>query len=154
MAIDFDKLYEAMSDFASGKVYILDMDTGEIIVISPAVQNIIEKERTGSTLTSSERAILKEVKEKFDHKRKDRYVPIPKIESRESYKIMQEFAETIKNESMRKKVEEALKAEKPFSKFNEIVLKHPQERKRWLEFRKEKIIEIAKKWLDKIGVEY
>ncbi len=137
MPINLEELANAMSDFASGATYLFDTETGEIIRVRD-----YEREK---------HILLK----KLDLKHPEKYVIVPKLESKESYQFMADYIKTqVKNESLKKRLEDAISKDAPFRRFNEIVYKHPQERIKWLEYKKQRIIEKVKEWLDKLGVDY
>ncbi|MCK4352588.1 hypothetical protein KAW65_04190 [candidate division WOR-3 bacterium] len=134
--IDWEELCEAMGDYTQSRYYFLNKLTGEIIILSEYMSE--EGKR--------------ELRKKIDVKHINDYALIPTITSREGYKIMEEFISIVYNDKLKHQLEEALNKEAPFKRFKEIVFKHPEERKHWLDFRKEKLTQKATNWFKKIGI--
>lgn len=134
--IDWDQLCEAIGDYTKTHHYFLNKKTGDILVLSEYMSE-------GSK---------SEIKKRIRNTKITDYVLIPVIDSREGYKMMEEFTEKMGDKKVKKQLMEALSEEAPFKKFKEIVYNHPEERKRWLDFRQKKLLERAKAWCKQIGV--
>ena len=77
------------------------------------------------------------------------YVEIEKLESRESFKVMQDFAEKVDNNDMKI----VLKGKSPFANFKAIV-ETSEYRNAWFEFRTLKHEEYVRKILEIENIEY
>jgi len=133
--IDIGGLCEAMEDSSYENEYYLDLDNGEILFLS---------EYTDDEETKK----LKElIEEDFD-----RYERIPKAEPHEGYEDMVDFIATVKDERLVELLEVALNGRGAFRRFKDVLLRYPEERERWFQFKDERMQERAHEWLDDIGV--
>lgn len=138
MAIDinWEELCEAMGDYTQSRYYFLNKVTGEIIILSEYMSEDGKRE----------------LRRKVDSKQISDYVVIPTITSREGYKLIEDFIATVHDEGLKTHLHEAISKEAPFKRFKEIVFKHPEERRHWLDFKQEKLKQKATEWLKKTGV--
>ena len=134
--LNWEELCEAIGDYTKIRHYFLNKKTGEILILSEYMgeseKNEIKKRVKGSQFSD--------------------YVLIPTMESRDGYRLMEEFIEKSADEKLKKQLTESLSTEAPFKSFKEIVYNHPEERKHWIEFREQKLLQRAKDWLKQIGV--
>jgi cellulose biosynthesis protein BcsQ len=135
LKIDLDELCSAMSDSSYEHEYYLDLETGEIIFLSEHTDD----EEIG------------EPKDKID-KEPDRYEQIPKLESHEAYKEMQDFITTVKDERLVALLKVAINGKGAFRRFKDVLLDYPEERERWFQFKGAKEQKRALEWLDDIEV--
>jgi len=136
LKIDWEALCEAIGDYTQTRYYFFNKVTGEIIILSEYMSETVKME------------LRKKVKP--DHI--SEYVLIPTITSHDSYKLMEGFILEVHDEKFRSQLQEAINKEGPFGRFKELVFKHPEERVHWLDFRKNKLTQMATQWLKKIGV--
>jgi hypothetical protein len=112
--------------------------------------------KTGKILVLSEymsENAKNEIRKKIRGEKMSDYVPIPTITSHEGYLLMEEYAEQHFDKKLKDKLKEALSKDAPFKNFKEIIYNLPEERERWLVFKRNKILERAKKWCSSIGIE-
>lgn len=133
--IDPDELCSAMEDSSYEHEYYLDLEAGEI--------------RFLSDYTDDEEA--EKLKDKIDEEF-DRYERIPKVESYQSYADMQDFIATVKDEHLAELLEVAINGKGAFRRFKDVLLRYPEERERWFQFKDDRMWERAREWLDDIGV--
>lgn len=133
--IDPDELCSAMEDSSYEHEYYLDLEAGEI--------------RFLSDYTDDEEA--EKLKDKIDEEF-DRYERIPKVESYQSYADMQDFIATVKDEHLAELLEVAINGKRAFRRFKDVLLRYPEERERWFQFKDDRMWERAREWLDDIGV--
>jgi len=74
----------------------------------------------------------------------DNYVEIEKMDSNESFRLMQNFTETIEDERLRGKLDQALSRPKPFRNFKFEVDNSGPYRQKWFDFKKQQLIEWVK----------
>ena|SRR5688572_15656118 len=77
----------------------------------------------------------------------DSYAEIDKIDSRESFRLMEKFIETVENERVRDKLDQALRRPKPFWNFKFEVDNSGPYRQKWFDFKKQQLIEWVKEQL-------
>ena len=133
--IDLDELCEAMDNSSYETQYYLDLETGEILLISEHMDD----EETGK--------LKDQIEEEFE-----RYEPIPMAESHEGYRDMQDFIATVNNEHLVELLEVAINGKGAFRRFKDVLLNYPEERERWFKFRDERMEERALEWLESIDV--
>lgn len=81
------------------------------------------------------------------HTHKSDYVLVDTIPSRIQYQWVDEFAKTIEDETLRERVEAAINGKGAFRRFKDILLTMPDERRRWFEFRDQKMRERVVEWV-------
>src|SRR5687768_17113606 len=63
------------------------------------------------------------------------YIEIYGMDSRESFRVMAAFVETVENENLREKLVDALNRPKPFQNFNYTIDRSGEFRNRWFKFK-------------------
>jgi hypothetical protein len=129
------ELCEAMDNSSYENQHYLDLKTGEILFIS----EYMDDEET--------RKLKDQIEEEFE-----RYEPIPKAESHEGYRDMQDFITTVEDEHLVELLEVAINGKGAFRRFKDVLLNYPQERERWFKFRDDRMEERALEWLESIDV--
>jgi hypothetical protein len=135
LRIDLDELYSALEDGSYEQDYYLDLETGEILFIS----EYMDDEETEK--------MKDQIEDNFD-----RYELIPKAESHEGYKDMEDFVATVKDEHLAELLVVAINGKGAFRRFKDVLLNYPEERERWFKFKDERIEERALEWLEDIDV--
>ena len=135
LKIDLDELCSAMEDSSYEHEYYLDLTTGEILFLS----EYMDDEET------------RKLRERIEEE-PDRYEQIPRAESHEGYKDMEDFIATIKDKHLAELLEVAINGRGAFRRFKDVLLRYPEERERWFQFKDERIEERARGWLDDISV--
>ena len=135
LQLDLDELCSAMEDSSYEHEYYLDLETGEILFLSEYGD---DKE-------------TEKLRDRIDDKRK-RYERIPKVESYEGYRDMEDFIATVEDEHLAELLEVAINGKGAFRRFKDVLLRYPEERERWFRFRDERMQEKAMEWLNDIGV--
>jgi hypothetical protein len=129
------ELCEAMDNSSYENQHYLDLKTGEILFIS----EYMDDEETTK--------LKDQIEEEFE-----RYEPIPKAESHEGYRDMQDFITTVEDEHLVELLEVAINGKGAFRRFKDVLLNYPQERERWFKFRDDRMEERALEWLESIDV--
>lgn len=135
LKIDLDELCSAREDSSYEHEYYLDLETGEILFLS----EYMDDEETGK------------LKDRIEEE-SDRYERIPRAESHEGYEDMEDFIATVKDEHLAELLEVAINSRGAFRRFKDVLLRYPEERERWFQFKDERMQERALEWLDDIGV--
>ena len=124
-----------MEDGSYEHEYYLDLETGEILLIS----DYMDDEEIGK------------LKDQIDED-SDRYERIPKAESHQGYEDMVDFIATVKDERLAELLEVAINGKGAFRRFKDVLLNYPEERERWFQFRDDRVQEKALEWLGDIDV--
>lgn len=77
----------------------------------------------------------------------DRYVEIEKMGSNESFRLMQNFVETVESEGLRGKLDQALNRPKPFRNFKFEIDNSGPYRQKWFDFERQRLMEWVKEQL-------
>ncbi len=124
----------------------LDTETGELISMSDDIMRGVEEGRTESLVVDWDDD-LAEVAEKILGDEKNRFLLIPKRESREGYEIMASFADSASKKGLREKLAIALNGNGAFRRFRSVLNDHPDELEKWYAFKDDWMREEAIKWL-------
>lgn len=87
---------------------------------------------------------IKEIEENYD-----KYLEFDKMDSRESFQVMEEFVETVRDKKLREKLELGLNLSKPFRNFKDIIDDENEYRKKWFAFKSAKYIEFVREQLER-----
>jgi len=117
------------------KVYV-NIDTNEI-------KTIIDLDKQLDDNIEAWEEDINEIEENSD-----KYLQFEKMDSRESFQVMEDFAETVKDEELRKKLELGLSLSKPFRNFKDIIDNEVEYREKWFAFKDAKYIEFVKEQLE------
>jgi len=120
---DLEGLIEALTSSLDTIRYYYDSSTREIVALS-------EEFGTGELEGPPER-----------------YTPIHSLSVSERYQIMEDFVETISNQSLQDELNEALIEMGAFQRFEEVLKKYPTRYRQWQVFRSDKVMARAKAWL-------
>jgi hypothetical protein len=78
----------------------------------------------------------------------DKYLQFEPMDSREAFRVMEDFVETVEDERLREKLYLGLSLSKPFRNFKDIIDNAGEYRQRWFDFKNDKYIEYVKEQLD------
>jgi len=120
---DFQGLIEALTSNLDTIKYFYDSSTGEVVALS---------EEFGTGELEGPR---------------QRYTEVHSFSVSERYQIMEDFVETIGNQSLQDELNEALIEMGAFQKFEEVLNKYPTRYRQWQVFRSDKVMARAKSWL-------
>lgn len=110
------------------KVYI-NKETGEIkSIIDPNDLYFVDDEFPDEN--------LKDIENNYD-----KYFEIDKMDSRESFRVMEEFVDNLEDIELKKKLDLGLSLSKPFRNFKDIIDSETEYRERWFQFKNQKYIE-------------
>ena len=131
----------------------LDTETGEIISMPDSVMRAVEDSDEAAEALPDWEQDLVETAENILGDEKNRFLPIPRCESREGYELMAAFTETVTSKVLREKLAVALDGKGAFRRFRNVLNQHPDELERWYAFKDESIREEAVQWLLDHGIE-
>ncbi len=77
----------------------------------------------------------------------DMYLSFDCMNSHESFRVMEEFVETVEDKELKMKLELGLSLSKPFRNFKDIIDDAGEYREKWFEFKNMKYIEYVKEQL-------
>lgn len=114
--IDWDALETAVERNAPDTESFLDLTTGQVVTIVSG---------------DPEAPVLK--KQVADHI--DNYVRIEPASSREQYRWMERFVQSVSDEALRERLIIAIDGKGAFRRFKDVLLAYPAERERWFSYR-------------------
>lgn len=82
----------------------------------------------------------------------DRYVAISPLSVSDRFQIMEDFVETVENESLEDELNESLIEKGAFLKFEETIRKYPSRYEQWRAFKRAALISRARAWLREHGI--
>jgi hypothetical protein len=83
----------------------------------------------------------------------DRYHQIEALDSHESFRIMEDFAESLPESSWKSRLKDALSRNKPFRRFKDAAHSDLKLRDQWFAFQRKALKERARNWLKSLGIE-
>ncbi len=82
-----------------------------------------------------------------------RYILVPATDSGESYRDMEDFIATVKDERLQDTLWQAIAGRGAFGRFKDILRSHFHERERWFEFQETRQLQRMMEWLEAEGIE-
>lgn len=81
-----------------------------------------------------------------------RYVPIPEMDAHETYRIMEDFIDTVRDEHIRDMLEAAIAGRNAFRRFAEVLNRHSDLYERWCGFETDRKRDWARGFLKDLGI--
>ena len=136
MKIDATELLGLLEDNSGFEVGYLDRQTGKILVMikdceGPEEQEVEDRIKNGG----------------------DRYLEIDPISSRDSFRLMERFVESLPEGQDRDFLFTVLTGRKPFANFKHALLAMGDLRNRWFDFQHKEMLRLATEWLESEGVQ-
>ncbi len=144
--IDHDALIAAVETELPNVEHFLDLRSGEILIIVGGISRGNAETGDLDEIARDNRELARRVRAEPDC-----YEPVPTIAPETGFRWMQEFAETVADPHLRRKLQKVLRecADQCFKAFRRVLKNAAeQERERWFAFRNEKIGEFIDAWLD------
>lgn len=150
--LNVDKTFMQDLEFAfennsSEMRHFLDLQTGEIITLSDYDDDCWGDEGADKGLQKIS------LRDEIDEDDDGRYIPIPVADSREAYRDMEDFTETITDDNLKEKLYIALNGKGCFRRFKDVLLNYPNENEKWFQFKESKTRERIKDWLEQENIE-
>ncbi|MBL7162266.1 MAG: hypothetical protein ISS57_06645 [Anaerolineales bacterium] len=145
--------------------YYLGLETGEILLVTDEAHSTLESiYEELDPQDDVELAIRKsDVAEwmidsllaahQIEQGYRTRFIPIPRADSHEGYRDMEDFIETVQSEHLQEVLWTAIQGRGAFRRFKDVLLNYPEERKRWFEFSNARSRESAFDWLESLEIE-
>ncbi|MBK8169906.1 MAG: hypothetical protein IPK60_06140 [Sandaracinaceae bacterium] len=81
------------------------------------------------------------------------YLRVDPVSSREQYRWMERYIETVEEGEFRSKLMQAIDGKGAFRRFKDVLMNFPVERERWFTFRSERLRTCMEAWLNAHGIE-
>jgi len=134
---NLSELMDAFHDCRIGDEFYLDVKIGELLRISDEFMETAETERIYERLDSEP----------------ERYLSIPTKSSREGYRDMVAFTESLEDENLKEKLCIALNGRGAFRRFKDVLLSHPKKREEWFKFQNKSLEKRVVEWLEENEIE-
>lgn len=160
--IDFEAAFELSSYETTA---YLDMETGAVIFVedyvvdqlegllvdedSEDVETVLQAQ---TDLTHIDRQQLLDAA-RIEGDADNRYRMIPKQDSRDGYRDMQEYIWTLEDEHLRELLEIAIQGSGAFRRFKDVLSRYPEAQENWFKFRDEREKRRMTDWLASQGIE-
>ena len=160
--MDFETAFELSSYETTA---YLDTETGVVIFVEDYVVDQLEELladvdsedieavlQTQADLTDIERQQLLDAA-RIEGDVDNRYRMIPKQDSRDGYRDMQEYIWSMEDEHLRELLEVAIQGSGAFRRFKDVLYRYPEAQENWFRFRDEREKQRISDWLASQGVE-
>jgi hypothetical protein len=132
--IDWTGLEQAFENHAPDVRSYLDRESGEVVT----VQSQRDEDDPGLMRVQAH---------------PERYIGVEPVPSREQYRMMEQFIETVVLELLQSQLRDAIVGKGAFRRFKDAVGRHPEERKRWFAFRDVLLHQYILEWLKQHRIE-
>jgi len=137
--ITLDDVLESLELGSPGITQYLNMETGGIAMIGEYSDSFDEN---GEPLDPDDL-------DKFED---EKYIALPIVDSNEGFRDMEAFIETVKDSSLKNRLENALSQKRPFRKFKDVLIGLAEE-ERWYKFQEARNRRRALEWLEENNLE-
>jgi len=137
--ITLDDVLESLELGSPGMTQYLNTETGGIAMIGDYSDAFDEN---GESLDYDD----------LDKFQDEKYLVLPTVDSYEGYRDMEAFIETVKDSSLRNRLENALNQRRPFRRFKDVLMGLAEE-ERWFKFQTARNRERALEWLEENNLE-
>ncbi len=169
LSVNLSEIEYALEDSSFMVKHFLDLETGEVIPITEEISSQLEAIYEEYYIPGDEDFDLRAALEASDLSdwEKDavleasqvetqfgqRYIRIPEGDSHQGYRDMEDFIDTVENQRLGGRLEQAIRGKGAFRRFKDVLGDYPAERMRWFEFTNARWRERALEWLESEGIE-
>ncbi len=170
LTLDLSELAEAFEDASQEIDRFLDLETGQVIMITDETREELNKiyaqvygkggeEKTPfdealrwRNLPDWEQALLVEA-DQVEQGFGERYIRVPQADSRAAYQDMEAFIETVADPRLANLLEYAIRGRGAFRRFKDVLADHPPDRERWFVFKGQQLRLRVLEWLAEEEIE-
>lgn len=147
-ALDIADSMENHSNEIESQSY-LDIETGEVQFVSNEVSDLVGSGSSDySSLSEWQMDEVEVAKKVLAYE--DRFIPIPRLESYESFKFMVEFVGEVKVNKIAEELASNLRRNRPFRRFKDCLLQYPEIKEQWYSFKNKKLLKFVKAFISSI----
>lgn len=168
--IDLAKLEAAFENASPETHFYLDLETGQIAMVTDETWRALERLHEEIREAGDDRqAALAKALERRDQPDwmvdalaeadlievgyGTRYFLVPEADSREGYRDMEDFIETVQDERLQGFLRHAIRGRGAFRQFKDMLADHLPGRERWFAFKSARIRQRVLTWLEEQGIE-
>jgi len=151
LRINLDEVVEAMDNIDRDTIdFYLDTQTGDVLPVNKDFLDEIldEEEETANEWEAEARELARKIEEDEG----EQYEWIPKADSSEAYRLMEDFIDTVPDPKQRKRLAEAIAGKGAFRRFKDTLLDYPATREKWFEFEEIRKRQWAREWLEDLEI--
>jgi hypothetical protein len=168
LSIKLTDLELAFEDASDAVRYYLDLETGQVIAITDEIREELdaiyeEIDEHGAAEDSFAAALeqrnlpewMRQALDEADQVEQGygtRYIAVPEADSRESYRAMEDFIDTVADRRLQAQLAHAIQGRGAFRHFKDALVVHPGERERWFAFSSARIRQRMLAWLEDEGI--
>jgi hypothetical protein len=82
-----------------------------------------------------------------------RYIRVPEADSREAYRDMEAYIETVADARLRARLWDLIRSRRPFRRFKAVLATRERQQERWCDFRDARLRQRILEWLAAEGIE-
>jgi len=172
LKVDWIMLEAAFDDASMEHSHYLDLQTGEVLFISDDERRYLEQSYEAGEFDDAADLGESEPEPEPDNRSApdwedegrrqarriaedttDRYVAIPPADSREGYRDMEDFIDTLSDERLQELLSVAIQGSGAFRRFKDVLARYPVERERYFKFKDQRVRERMMEWLNSLDIE-
>jgi hypothetical protein len=167
--VDLEELAFALDFRPEGMNHYLDLETGQVVSVSDESRRELERLYAGIEPGEGETPPpleqLLQASPLHDWQKEEvrqaaaveagygtRFVAIPRLETHESYRDMEDFIITVRDARLRERLAAAIQGRGAFRRFKDVLERYPHERERWFTFQHDRMTQRAREWLESLGI--
>lgn len=131
LTIDLDDFISVIEDSAYGTELFFDLETGDILFFTDDMTDEVEKVESDP----------------------ERFVEVPRVQSRESYRHMQDYIDLVADPHLQELLSVAIDGSGAFRRFKDVLLNYPEERQAWFDYKNTRLQKYIFDWLDSYDIE-
>ena len=153
--VDLDELINAFDTHLLEAQYFLDLETGDVILVSDEAKSIAEDlvQSIPEEEDVTREALQAAAEDSDEQDWGTRYVEVPSVESRTGYQDMEDFIATVADPVLQRTLERVIIGRGAFRRFKDLLADYPEERERWFAFQDDITRRRVLAWLDEQGIE-
>ena len=145
LKVDIVSLGGAFEGASWENSYFLDLETGEVIMLTSDVLRYVE-EPPDYPLSEWEQEWVKQANA-VEAGYGTRYIKVPEADSHAAYNDMEDFIATVEDEHLRELLWVAIEGRGAFGRFKGVLAAYRRERERWFNFKDERLRQRILDWL-------
>ncbi|MCQ3931150.1 MAG: hypothetical protein DPW16_11895 [Chloroflexi bacterium] len=131
LTIDLDEFVSVVEDSSYGTELFFDLETGDVLFFTDDMPEETQKVENDP----------------------DRFVEVPRVQSRESYRHMQAYIDLVEDPHLQELLSVAIDGSGAFRRFKDVLLNYPEERQAWFDYKASRLREYIFDWLDLYDIE-
>lgn len=174
LKVDLDELAAALDHASDSLSYFLDLETGELALVTEEERAILNNIYQGIEEDAGEEE--SEFDRKFDEclarlhlvawqkqamrqaHQVDRgfgtrYESVPRADSHEGYQDMEDFIDTLADQRLAELLSVVINGHGAFRRFKDVLARYPREREQWFQFQNSRLRHRALEWLEYLDLE-